>query len=82
MSLEEANYIVTLHMTYSVSGWYWVIDTHTPYGSIIGYNKYEDPEATLLELEGFLRYFTKDVLKSGDTIRKYVEKHKPKKENE
>ena len=82
MSLEEANKIVTLHMTYNANGWYWVIDTHTPYGKIIGYNTYEDPEATLLELEGFLRYFTKNVLKDGDTIRKYVEKHKPKKEDE
>lgn len=80
MSIEEANKIVTLSMVYSPSGWYWVIDTHTPFGNIIGYNRYDDPDATELELEGFLRYFTKNVLKDGDTIRKYVEKHKPKKE--
>ena len=67
-------------MVYSPSGWYWVIDTHTPFGNIIGYNRYDDPDTTELELEGFLRYFTKNVLKDGDTIRKYVEKHKPKKE--
>lgn len=80
MSLEEANKIVTLSMVYSPSGWYWVIDTHTPFGNIIGYNRYDDPNVTELELEGFLRHFTKNVLKDGDTIRKYVEKHKPKKE--
>ena len=78
MSLEEANKIVTLHMTYNGIGWYWVIDTHTPFKNIIGYNTYENPEDALLELEGFLRYFTKNVLKNGDTIRAYVEKHKPK----
>ena len=82
MSLEEANKIVTLHMTFSTSGWYWVIDTHTPYGNIVGYNKYEDPEATLLELEGFLRYFTKNVLKNGDTIRAYVNKHNSNKKED
>jgi len=81
MSLEEANKIVTLGMQYSTNGWYWVIDTHTPYGNIVGYNKYKDPETALLSLEGFLRYFTKNILKNGDTIRAYVEKHKPKKEN-
>jgi hypothetical protein len=78
MTLEEANKIVTLHMTYNGSGWYWVIDTHTPYKAIVSYKTYDSPEETLLSLEGFLRHFTKDVLKSGDTIRKYVEKHKPK----
>ena len=82
MSLEEANKIVTLHMTYNNSGWYWVIDTHTPYGNIVGYNKYKDPESTLLELEGFLRYFTKNVLKNGDTIRAYVNKHNPNKKED
>ena len=81
MSLEEANKIVTMSISYSPSGWYWVIDTHTPYGKIIGYNKHDDPNVAELELEGFLRYFTKNVLKNGDTIRAYVEKHKPKKEN-
>ena len=80
MSLEEANKIVTVSISYSPSGWYWVMDTHTPYGKIIGYNKHDDPNVAELELEGFLRYFTKNVLKNGDTIRAYVEKHKPKKE--
>lgn len=80
MSLEEANEIVTMSISYSPSGWYWVMDTHTPYGKIIGYNKHDDPNVAELELEGFLRYFTKNVLKNGDTIRAYVEKHKPKKE--
>lgn len=80
MSLEEANKIVTMSISYSPSGWYWVMDTHTPYGKIIGYNKHDDPNVAELELEGFLRYFTKNVLKNGDTIRAYVEKHKPKKE--
>ena len=82
MSLEEANKIVTLHMTYNVNGWYWVIDTHTPFKSIVGYNTYSTPDEALVELKEFLRYFTKNVLKDGDTIRKYVEKHKPKKEDE
>ena len=80
MSLEEANKIVTMSISYSPSGWYWVMDTHTPYSKIIGYNKHDDPNVAELELEGFLRYFTKNVLKNGDTIRAYVEKHKPKKE--
>lgn len=80
MSLEEANKIVTMSISYDPNGWYWVIDTHTPYGKIIGYNKHDDPNVAELELEGFLRYFTKNVLKNGDTIRAYVEKHKPKKE--
>ena len=79
MSLEEANKIVTLGMQYSTNGWYWIIDTHTPYGKIIGFNKYDNPNEVELSLEGFLRYFTKNVLKNGDTIRAYVEKHKPKK---
>ena len=82
MSLEEANKIVTMSISYSPSGWYWVMDTHTPYGKIIGYNKYGDPNVAELELEGFLRYFTKNVLKNGDTIRAYVEKHKPKKDDD
>ena len=80
MSLEEANKIVTLHMTYNANGWYWVIDTHTPFKGIVGYNTYPTPDEALVELKEFLRYFTKNVLKDGDTIRKYVEKHKPKKE--
>ena len=82
MSLEEANKIVTLHMTYNANGWYWVIDTHTPFRSIIGYGSYPTPDEALVELKEFLRYFTKNVLKDGDTIRKYVEKHKPKKDGD
>lgn len=82
MSLEEANKIVTMSISYDPNGWYWVIDTHTPYGKIIGYNKYDEPNVAELELEGFLRYFTKNVLKNGDTIRAYVEKHKPKKDGD
>ena len=82
MSLEEANKIVTLHMTYNANGWYWVIDTHTPFRSIIGYSSYPTPDEALVELKEFLRYFTKNVLKDGDTIRKYVEKHKPKKDGD
>ena len=69
-------------MTYNANGWYWVIDTHTPFKGIIGYNTYPTPDEALVELKEFLRYFTKNVLKDGDTIRKYVEKHKPKKEDE
>ena len=82
MSLEEANKIVTLHMTYNGSGWYWVIDTHTPYKAIVGYSTYNTPNEALEELKEFLRYFTKNVLKDGDTIRKYVEKHKPKEDGD
>ena len=79
MSLEEANKIVTLHMTYNANGWYWVIDTHTPFKTIVGYNTHENIGDALEELKQFLRYFTENVLKNGDTIRAYVEKHKPKK---
>ena len=82
MSLEDANKIVTLHMTYNANGWYWVIDTHTPFKSIVGYNTYPTPDEALVELKEFLRYFTKNVLKDGDTIRKYVEKHKPNKDGD
>ena len=69
-------------MTYNANGWYWVIDTHTPFRSIIGYSSYPTPDEALVELKEFLRYFTKNVLKDGDTIRKYVEKHKPKKDGD
>ena len=79
MSLEEANYFVRFSLQYSPGGWYWVVDTRQPYGNIIGYNKYDDPSAAELELEGFMRYFTKNVLKNGDTIRAYVNKHNPNK---
>lgn len=80
MSLEEANEIVTMSISYSLSGWYWVMDTHTPYGKIIGYDRYPTPGGAMMELKWFLRYFSKNVLKNGDTIRAYVEKHKPKEE--
>ena len=41
---------------------------------------YPDINDAVEELKQFLRYFTENVLKNGDTIRAYVEKHKPKKE--
>ena len=82
MSLEEANKIVNIGMFYTATGWEWYIDTCQPFGDIIGYNKYETPDEALVELKEFLRYFTKNVLKNGDTIRAYVEKHKPIKEDE
>lgn len=81
MSLEEANKIVTMSICYDPNGWYWSIDTHRPYGKILGYAKHEDTESVLEELKGFLRYFSENVLKDGDTIRKYVEKHNPMKKN-
>ncbi len=80
MSLEEANYIVRISLVYSPSGWEWKIDTLTPFGFILGYKKYDTPNEALEELKGFLRYFTKNVLKDGDSIRQYVDKHNPKKE--
>ena len=82
MTLEEANKIVNLSLQYYSTGWEWQISTLTPYKFICGFKKYPTPEGALEELKEFLRYFTKNVLKDGDTIRKYVEKHKPKKENE
>ena len=82
MSLEEANYMVRFSIDYSPSGWYWVVDTRRPYGPILGYNKYETPNEALEELKGFMRYFTENVLKSGDTIRAYVNKHNPNKKEE
>ena len=81
MSLEEANKIVTMSIRYSTGGWYWIIDTHKPYGNLIGYYKYPIPGGAMMELKWFLRYFSENVLKDGDTIRKYVAKHKPEKEN-
>lgn len=78
MSLEEANKIVTISICYSPTGWYWTIDTHRPYGKIVGYARHENTEDVVAEVRDFLRYFTENVLKDGDTIRKYVEKHKPK----
>ena len=82
MTLEEANKIITISIDYSANGWYWVADTHRPFGKIIGYDKYDTPGDALEELKCFLRYFSENVLKDGDSIRKYVEKHKPKKEND
>lgn len=82
MTLEEANKIVTMSLAYSPSGWYWVIDTHKPFGKIIGYHKYEIAGGAVLELKHFLRYFSEKVLESGDSIRKYVEKHKLKKDGD
>lgn len=82
MSIEEANKIVTIEIYYTATGWQWCVNTHRPYGNILGYNKYSTPNEALEELKGFLRYFTENVLKDGDTIRKYVEKHKPKKDGD
>jgi hypothetical protein len=81
MTLEEANYLVRISIMYTVSGWEWCINTDTPFGFILGYKKYETPNEALEELKQFLRYFTKNVLKDGDSIRKYVEKHNPIKKN-
>ena len=80
MSLEEANRIVTMYIGYVEPGWRWYVNTNRPYGTIVGYGKYDTPNEALEELKQFLRYFTENVLKDGDTIRKYVEKHKPKNE--
>lgn len=82
MTLEEANKIVTISISYTYAGWQWVIQTHRPYGGILGYKKYSTPNEALEELKDFLRYFTENVLKDGDSIRKYVEKHKPKKDGD
>ena len=78
MILEEANKIVDLSIFYGMNKWKWCINTKKPYGNIIGYDSYDTPNEALEELKQFLRYFTENVLKDGDTIRKYVEKHKPK----
>ena len=80
MSLEEANYHVKFQIEYSPNGWFFTIDTKRPFGTIIGYNEYSTPEEAVEELKAFLRYFTINVLKDGDSIRKFVEKHKPKKD--
>lgn len=81
MSLEEANRIITMYIGYVEPGWKWYINTNRPYGTIVGYQKYDTPGEALEELKQFLRYFTENVLKDGDTIRKYVEKHNPIKKN-
>ena len=78
MSLEEANYHIRFSIDYSPSGWFWDIDTRRPFGFILGYKKYPNPDEAVEELKQFLRYFTPKVLESGDSIRKYVEKHKLK----
>lgn len=80
MSLEEANHMVTFKIEYSTSGWYFTVDTKRPFGTIVGYNKFDTADEAVEELKQFLRYFTENVLKDGDTIRKYVEKHKPEKD--
>ena len=80
MTLEEACRIINMYIYYSINGWYWVIETNRPFGKIIGYEKYSTPDEALEELKDFLRYFTENVLKDGDSIRKYVEKHKPKRD--
>ena len=79
MTLEDANRIVRFQIEYSPSGWFFTVDTRRPYGSIIGYNKFDTPDEALEELKQFLRYFTENVLKDGDSIRKYVDKHNPNK---
>ncbi len=79
MSLEEANRIVTIYIGYVEPGWKWYIDTNRPFGTICGYSKYDTPDEALEELKQFLRYFTENVLKNGDTIRAYVNKHDPNK---
>lgn len=78
MSLEEANHRVRMSIEYTPAGWGWYINTLQPYGTIVGYTKFPTPNEALEELKEFLRYFTFNVLKNGDTIRKYIEKHKPK----
>ena len=80
MSLEEANYVVRFSIDYSPSGWYFTVDTRRPFGTIVGYNKFPTADEAVEELKQFLRYFTENVLKDGDSIRKYVEKHNPKKD--
>ena len=80
MSLEEANYVVRFSIDYSPSGWYFTVDTRRPFGTIVGYNKFPTADEAVEELKQFLRYFTENVLKDGDSIRKYVEEHKPKKD--
>lgn len=77
MSLEEANHIIRMSIVYNPSGWEWKIDTRTPFGFILGYKKYGTPNEALEELKTFLRYFTVNVLKDGDSVRAYIDKHNP-----
>ena len=79
MSLEEANYMVRFSIDYSPSGWYFSVDTRRPFGTIVGYNKFPTADEAVEELKQFLRYFTANVLKDGDSIRKYIDKHNPNK---
>lgn len=79
MSLEEANYHVRFSIEYDPSGWYFTVDTMRPFGTIVGYNKFNTADEAVEELKQFLRYFTVNVLKNGDTIRAYVNKHNPNK---
>ena len=78
MTIEEANKIVTMSIRYNGGGWVWMMDTHRPYGTILGYAQYDSPDGALEELKKFLRYFSENTLKSGDTIRTFKEKHNPK----
>ena len=79
MSLEEANYMVRFSIDYSPNGWYFTVDTKRPFVTIVGYNKFPTADEAVEELKQFLRYFTENVLKDGDSIRKYIDKHNPNK---
>lgn len=82
MSLEEANHRVRMSIEYTPAGWGWYINTLQPYGTIVGYTKFPTPNEALEELKGFLRYFTFNVLKDGDTIRAFIAKHDSNKKEE
>ena len=82
MTIEEANKIVTISIRYDGEGWQWIINTNRPYGNILGYQLYDTPDNALEELKGFLRYFSENALKSGDTIRAFINKHNPKKNDD
>ena len=79
MTLEDANRIVRFSIEYSSSGWFFTVDTRRPFGTVVGYNKFDTADEAVEELKQFLRYFTENVLKDGDSIRKYVDKHNPNK---
>ena len=78
MTIEEANKLITINIRYDGEGWMWMINTHKPYGNILGYRSYDTPDKALEELKGFLRYFSENTLKNGDTIRAFINKHNPK----
>ena len=82
MTLEEACYHIRMSIDYNPNGWYWRIETNRPFGFILGFKKYQTPNEAVEELKQFLRYFTPKVLEDGDSIRKYVEKHKPKQDGD